>query len=691
MIPLKLIAIGLLANIVVCQAGSIEYNNCPKGCTCEEKSIGTIMTCNRLLTDSEKTNIPVMHFEVIQSKEPLSLKAGCFLNMGLKHVNSITISNNSILYMDKQAFQGLPELFTVKIAHTNITHIHPDTFKQNVNLKKVALVANPSLNNINLNSPHLEELVITNGYLRTITADMFINIPTLDHVDLRNNNIDTIMPNTFDSLVHLDELYLAHNNLKALPKTLFAKNVISVLDLSHNSLETFDNEMLHNMNNLDISYNRIKHIGPKTFGKMEKLTALDLSGNDLRDLDENIFINNSHIQKLVLDNNIHLDKLPENGFQVRENNFEIHSFSCKNCNLQSLAKDTFKTMTSMLILNLSHNKITDISTGVFQSLTNIRDIDLSYNEISTIDDDTFKYNFNVNKVILSHNTLKALHPTAFQNNQNLDSLDISSCGLFKLWTSLTETVKLPTIIALNISNNKIDIISKADIAVTNKVKYLDMSNNPVVCSPELKELVKYLYYHNIENAIYVTHENLNFDDRQNYTNGWKQVVLKACSDTNVEDGMDDDDEDDMDDDSEEKLEEQEENIEYDVVVRSNINIEIEEQPRELLEKEHLDYSYKEIEEQRQHLGYSYMLLALVFIGTAIAVLAIVTNVILFVIRRRQALHVPTIIAGGIVPRLKKNSGLVYQPLSEEHGPKTPILSRFVPGVATAPCDPENNI
>ncbi|GLV37591.1 hypothetical protein CBL_13863 [Carabus blaptoides fortunei] len=200
-----------------------------------------------------------------------------------------------------------------------------------------------------------------------------------------------------------------------------------------------------------------------------------------------------------------------------------------------------------------------------------------------------------------------------------------------------------------------------------------MSNNPLTCSQELRELVDYLYSRNVQNAIYVTHENqnFNFDERQNYANGWKQVVLKACKESNDEYDMNEFDEEILEDEFEEQH-----NMEIEVV-RNTINIAVEEQPREMLEEEHLRYSY--------------MWPVLVFTGTALVVLAIVTNLILFVIRRRQALHVPTIIAGGIVPRLKKNSGLVYQPLSEEHGPKTPILSRFVPGAATAPCDPENNI
>lgn len=655
------------------------------------------MTCKNLLPKDGVGTTPVNYFIIADSETPLVLSENIFLNMGMKHVTAISISNSNIVSIDKNAFSGLKELTDIIITSSKISKLDSETFMGIPNLRTLKLSGNPLDKDTVISSDNynLEQLILSNCGLKEISDKFLEKLPAVRVLDLSGNKIEKLETGIFDSLNDLQDVNLANNHLKEIPKELFLKNEdLITLNLSFNPLERFSAENLEDINtldlkgcglkqidaqmfknmstldNLDLSYNKIVLIAPNAFKDLGELAVIDLAGNELRLLADDVFAKNINLQKIRMDGNTRLTKLPV--FNAFGDHFSVHYFSCNNCNLRFLSKNTFDSMTGIVTLLLSHNKLTDVSTGVFQNLTSLIELDLSYNEITTIEDEAFKYNLNLEKLTLSFNPFKSLHPNLFKHNNDLKMLDLSNCGLFKLWTTLSTSIHLKSIVSLNISNNNIEQITTDDIAVTPGLKSLDISKNPLTCNEILKDLVKYLYKNDIQNTQYLTHMEQTNDAEGNKINGlsWKEMIRPNCKDfVNLDDEEDDSEEafdGDLLFDGTEKYYESEVDV---TIAEEPVNFEDDEEEGE----EAVAHLVK-----HKHYHYSYMWPILVFLGTALAVLGLVANVILFVIRRKQVIVVPSFINLPKTNKMKKNSGLVYQQLSEEHGAKTPILGRFAP-------------
>lgn len=692
-------AIVLVACSFVVQANlTIQYTNCPEGCKCVQNLRASVMTCKNLLPKDGVGATPVNYFIIADSETPLVLSENIFLNMGLKHVSAISISNSNIVSIDKNAFSGLKELTDIIMTSSKISKLDPETFTGIPNLRTLKLSGNPLDKDTVIASDNynLEQLIISNCGLKEVSDKFLEKLPAVRLLDLSSNKIEKLDIGIFDALNDLQEINLSNNQLKEIPKELFLKNEdLSTLTLSFNPLESFSSENLEDINtldlkgcglkqidaqmfknmstldNLDLSYNKIAVIAPNAFDDLGELAVIDLAANELRMLADDVFVKNINLQKIRMDGNTKLTKLPI--FNALGNHFSVHYFSCNNCNLRLLSKNTFDSMTGIVTLLLSHNKLTDVSTGVFKNLTSLIELDLSYNEIITIEDKAFKFNLNLEKLTLSFNPLKSLHPNLFKHNNDLKMLDLSSCGIFKLWTTLSTDVQLKSILSLNISNNNIEQITTEDMAVTAGLKSLDISKNPLICDETLKDLVKYLYKNDIQNTQYLTHMEQTYDAEGKVIDAlsWKEIIRPNCKDFVNFDDEEDDSEETFEDslllDGTEKFYESEVDV---TIAEEPVNFDEEEEEEE---EEELARPVK-----HKHYHYSYMWPILVFLGTALAVLGLVANVILFVIRRKQVITVPSFINLPKTNKMKKNSGLVYQQLSEEHGAKTPILGRFTP-------------
>lgn len=699
------IILTLLVNNV-----SMEETDCPAECRCRDQLNSVFMSCKSLDIKLQKgVDMSIGHF-LLHSDKPVSLDERIFANIGLKGVNSITIINSHVARIHKNAFRDLPYLTEVRITHTNVTELPADVFYYNNNLKKVNISNNP-LGKIDgfVKSGSIEEIDMSNSQIESVSVNTFKYLPKLTLIDMNRNKLSSLDPSTFDALEELSEVRLGNNKLTEVPSDIFSRNkrlealylndnpivefsidtLPSILNLHGCKLSSLDTLLINNVediSNLDLSNNEISDV-KNVFSRMSSLSIVNLAGNKLQDLSThgNMFQSNLKLEKIILDNNPMIKSLPANGFNINNmSSFNVHWFSCENCGLESLADKTFETMPAILTLTLSHNKISDIDTGIFQPLKALHDLDLSYNEIRTINDDTFKNNINIGTLNLANNHLMSLHASVFRNNVNLQMLDISNCGLYKLWSDV-KPENLSSIQNLNVSNNKILIIRKEDVAVTDNLKFIDLSGNPLNCTESYKELILYLTDHEVQNTQYTTHENIEyetFDERAKEMGIWKEQARKKCPEIRFEI---------ITENPINEIYEIKEEIEIethiaelnDPIIFSNDIADEEDENEEDESNIPKNYEYKSSGIYiYNNLRYAILWKLLIFLGTALLVVSVVVNVMLFIIRRHPNVINPRTIHIKTISKLKKNSGLVYQPLSEEHDPvKTPVLSRFgIPSV-----------
>lgn len=91
-------------------------------------------------------------------------------------------------------------------------------------------------------------------------------------------------------------------------------------------------------------------------------------------------------------------------------------------------------MPALTRLNLARNQLTGLPKDLLKSLSSLRELDLSMNRLDKLEDDIFKGATSLSKLSLAMNSFtNGLRIATFLNTPNLARLDLSYCGIQKLW------------------------------------------------------------------------------------------------------------------------------------------------------------------------------------------------------------------------------------------------------------------
>ncbi|CAJ1050764.1 epiphycan-like [Xyrichtys novacula] len=127
-------------------------------------------------------------------------------------------------------------------------------------------------------------------------------------------------------------------------------------------------------------FNRIRHVRKTDFMYLKQLLSIDLSGNMISEIDEDVFASLSHLQDLILPFN-QLQMLPELSQSLRLVDVRNNRLSSRG-----LHAEAFKDMSQLEFLYLSNNNLDYVPTPLPLSL---RAIHLQNNNIQSLHDDTF--------------------------------------------------------------------------------------------------------------------------------------------------------------------------------------------------------------------------------------------------------------------------------------------------------------
>lgn len=131
-------------------------------------------------------------------------------------------------------------------------------------------------------------------------------------------------------------------------------------------------------------------------------------------------------------------------FSENENVFpcSIYRFECENCGLSFIETGTFDAMPAMTKLNLARNKLSGFPKDLMRSLSSLRELDLSMNRLEWIEDSMFEGATSLTKLSLALNSFPSgLRVTPFLKTPNLLRLDLSFCGMEKIWHQLNVPIK----------------------------------------------------------------------------------------------------------------------------------------------------------------------------------------------------------------------------------------------------------
>ncbi|XP_011876812.1 PREDICTED: podocan-like [Vollenhovia emeryi] len=172
----------------------------------------------------------------------------CLSVTGLKDLNYLSVSANSIQNIEVNAFQDNNNLVYLNLSRNNINNLYPETFANLQYLKTLDLSGNklqdvPQISN----EIGITTLYINHNNIMELLPYTFVQMPNLTKLLLGENKINKTDINAFANLSVLEELDLSRNMLSAFPEG-WTESLVSLkyLDLSNNRFTSLESLSLTN-------------------------------------------------------------------------------------------------------------------------------------------------------------------------------------------------------------------------------------------------------------------------------------------------------------------------------------------------------------------------------------------------------------------------------------------------------------
>ncbi|XP_067684065.1 insulin-like growth factor-binding protein complex acid labile subunit [Haliotis asinina] len=152
---------------------------------------------------------------------------------------------------------------------------------------------------------NLEVLDLTRSNINQIPNGWFSNLYSLKTLNLSQSNLREIDEGSMDGLINLKTLDLSMNALRSIPLKAFdpLRKSVQNLHLSGNILKEIDDQLFRNMlalQYLDLSDNKISSVSSDAFFDLKLLNSLQLQENKLAYLPVNLFNHQPNLQVLHL-------------------------------------------------------------------------------------------------------------------------------------------------------------------------------------------------------------------------------------------------------------------------------------------------------------------------------------------------------------------------------------------------------
>lgn len=370
----------------------------------------------------------------------------------LASLSSLDMSSNGISALTQQQMQIWPRLKSLKLARNYLRTI-----------EKSAL------------NPFLESLDVSNNQLTALHRDVFKNCNRLDTLILANNTLselpDTIFQDLTPSLTHLD---MSGNFFTSLTSRLVSSlDSLVSLDLSQNEVESIHSQALNGMKNLQylrLDGNRLPKLSRNLFRSTPNLHTIVLSDNALAKLSAQTFVNLNALSTLLMDRNL-LQELPPNLFVNNSHTLTVLDLSHNRFHAIPEAVSTSK-MQRLQSLSLSGNAITALGTGL--QMPSLWRLEISDNKLANITHENLAGLPGLQVLDLSLNSIRSIEKGAFSAAAKaLKALRLDSNNLLKMDNLFQDLASLSW---LNVSANSISVFDYAMLPRAS-LTWLDLHQN----------------------------------------------------------------------------------------------------------------------------------------------------------------------------------------------------------------------
>ncbi|XP_014483967.1 PREDICTED: leucine-rich repeats and immunoglobulin-like domains protein 1 isoform X1 [Dinoponera quadriceps] len=462
---------------------------------------------------------------------------------------TLRLTHSSLRDISQHDFKELNMSITrLYLNHDNLGLVDGDVFAGMDRTQYLSLADNevPSIpRHILSHMSLLRTLDLSRNRISRIDSDDFKYNPMLQHLSMAGNAITEMAPGSLPPLVK--HLHVGRNHLNSLNRTLRDLNQLEWLFINSNELTSLDGELpssghnlkmlyavdnklthlpaefryLHRLESLFLQHNKIRNLDG-TLQKARRLKFLELSYNELQELNADDFIEAEMLEDLELGHN----SLKSLGGADGDGNgssalYPLRSLKCLNLThneLREFSLTSLRGLRELRMFDLSNNRIARLHRGrlssevgtlliggrgagrtlvssLSQNLVeeegeeiaggNIQDMCLQHNELRSLDGSVFLGMKELQRLNLSHNALgPTIGPRDLHGLDGLRVLDISHNQL----TTLEDTSEtwLPSLEELNASHNRLVTLSGRDFRGFPVLCWADVSMNQIrTLMPEL--------------------------------------------------------------------------------------------------------------------------------------------------------------------------------------------------------------
>ncbi|XP_050666828.1 chaoptin isoform X1 [Leptidea sinapis] len=270
--------------------------------------------------------------------------------------------------------------------------------------------------------------------------------------------------------------------IQSLPTQIFSSYGLPLkeLDFSHNSLRRLPDRLLAgvrgNLTKLVLAHNLLGDILNPIFSTAElhnlpALEELDITGNNIRGLEEGLLIGCNVLKTFRLDRNnmVSIPSVSLNG------PLSLKVLSLRENRIATLRQASFISQKTLEEINLYGNMISNIEGGAFISLNELRSLELGRNRLSKLNSDVFQGIENLEKLDLSENFINDFPTVALKSFTSLKHLNLSSNMITMLDSSHLNS--LASLQVLDLSRNNLVKLSPGTFVGLSDLTYLDIGVN----------------------------------------------------------------------------------------------------------------------------------------------------------------------------------------------------------------------
>ena len=286
---------------------------------------------------NQNLHILLLSHNMLQNLHPRAVS-------GLPVLNSLSLDHNELRSLHRNALRNCSSLQDLALNNNQLREV-PKAIRPLTLLRTLDIGEN-NITNIRNNDfdglPNLYGLRLAGNGIRTLNEEVFSSIPTLQVLNLAHNRLDKVDQSVFNPLKGLRMLRLDNNQLEDINGLLQAQADLQWLNVSTNRLQWFDYAFIprsvkwldlhaneieelgnyynlrdgYSLTTLDASHNRIKKLGPLSL--MPSLEYVILNENHLEVIEPNTFISKLNLSRVELTSN-HLERLDLSSLAISYN------------------------------------------------------------------------------------------------------------------------------------------------------------------------------------------------------------------------------------------------------------------------------------------------------------------------------------------------------------------------------------